>query len=315
MEDTMSRLQWQAGLMEKTDALCEIFPAVIRTRWRQRLIYNTEKIAAYEGSPAVTDDIFWRSVYEVFPGGYEPLILRVKDIETMKAYAAASRDQENIEPGTEPLTINRWAGGAAAAAAIPAGKKILAVNSSPRKGGNTDVMLDELLKACTDNGAVVEKLYLDDLNIKPCSGCRACRKVDIKTICAVKDYMTEFMYEKMYAADGIVVGFPIYTARENSILATFMDRWDCFANPFLTRRMPPGKKGAVVCSWMWPNPVAYDNIVENLLILLRLHGVETTEILTLSGTRGKKHGRGVVRNHPGILHTVYQAGADFLRGL
>lgn len=311
----MDRLQWQAGLMEKTDALCEIFPAVIRNRWRQRLIYNAEKIAAYEGSSAVTDDIFWRSVYEVFPGGYEPLILRVKDLEAMKAYAASSRDQENIEPGAEPLTITRWSGGTGAVAPVPPGKKILAVNSSPRKGGNTDVMIDELLRACADNGAEVEKLYLGDLNIKPCSGCRACRKVDVKTICAVKDDMTEFMYDKMYAMDGIVAGFPIYTARENSIMANFMDRWDCFANPFLTRRMPGGKKGVVVCSWMWPNPVAYDNIVENMVILLRLHGVETTEVLTLSGTRGKKHGKGVVKNHPGILHTAYQSGIDFLRGL
>lgn len=311
----MDRLQWQAGLMEKTDALCEIFPAIIRTRWRQRLIYNAEKIAAYEGSSAVTDDIFWRSVYEVFPGGYEPLILRVKDLEAMKAYAASSRDQENIEPGAEPLTITRWSGGTGAAAPVPPGKKILAVNASPRKGGNTDVMIDELLRACADNGAEVEKLYLGDLNIKPCSGCRACRKVDVKTICAVKDDMTEFMYDKMYAMDGIVAGFPIYTARENSIMANFMDRWDCFANPFLTRRMPGGKKGVVVCSWMWPNPVAYDNIVENMVILLRLHGVETTEVLTLSGTRGKKHGKGVVKNHPGILHTAYQSGIDFLRGL
>lgn len=311
----MNRLQWQAGLMEKTDALCEIFPAVIRNRWRQRLIYNTEKIAAYEGSSAVTNDIFWRSVYEVFPGGYEPLILRVKDIETMKVYAAASRDQENIEPGAEPLTITRWSGGTGAAAPVPQGRKILAVSSSPRKGGNTDVIVDELLRACTDNGATVEKLYLGDLNIKPCSGCRACRKVDVKTICAVQDDMTEFMYEKMYAMDGFITGFPIYTARENAIMANFMDRWDCFANPFLTRRMPGGKKGVVVCSWMWPNPVAYDNIVENMVILLRLHGVETTEVLTLSGTRGKKHGKGVVKHHPGILHTAYQSGIDFLRGL
>jgi hypothetical protein len=206
-------------------------------------------------------------------------------------------------------------GGTGAVTPVPPGKKILAVNSSPRKGGNTDVMIDELLRACADNGAEVEKLYLGDLNIKPCSGCRACRKVDVKTICAVKDDMTEFMYDKMYAMDGIVAGFPIYTARENAIMANFMDRWDCFANPFLTRRMPGGKKGVVVCSWMWPNPVAYDNIVENMVILLRLHGVETTEVLTLSGTRGKKHGKGVVKNHPGILHTAYQSGIDFLRGL
>jgi len=46
-----------------------------------------------------------------------------------------------------------------------------------------------------------------------------------------------------------------------------------------------------------------------------LHGVETTEVLTLSGTRGKQHGRGVVKNHPHILATAYSAGADFLKQL
>jgi hypothetical protein len=38
-------------------------------------------------------------------------------------------------------------------------------------------------------------------------------------------------------------------------------------------------------------------------------------VLVITGTRGKKHGKGVVKNHPDILHTTYQAGADFLRAL
>ena len=125
----MKKLEWQDGIMEKIDALCEIFPSVIKNRWRDRLIYNSEKIAAYEGSSSVTGEIFWRSVYEVFPGGYEPLILKVKDPDRLKAEMVSSRDQENIEPGTEPVKITRWSKEEDVSSNIPQGKKILAVNS------------------------------------------------------------------------------------------------------------------------------------------------------------------------------------------
>ena len=310
----MKKIEWQDGIMEKIDALCEIFPPVIKNRWRDRLIYNSEKIAAYEGSSSVTGEIFWRSVYEVFPGGYEPLILMVRDPDRLKADMISSKGQENLEPGTEPVKITRWSKDEDVASDIPQGKKILAVNSSARKGGNTDVMIDELLRACEDNGSIVEKIYLSDLNIKPCTGCRACRKGDVKTICTIKDDMIPF-YDKLYETDGFIAGFPIYTARENGIMANFMDRWDCLSNPALTKKMPNMKKGFIVCSWMWPNTIAYDNIVENMVILFRLHKILTTDVLVITGTRGKKHGKGVVKNHPDILDTTYQAGIQFLKGL
>jgi multimeric flavodoxin WrbA len=127
------------------------------------------------------------------------------------------------------------------------------VNSSWRKGGNTDLLLDEIIRAIRDNGSEVEKLHLADLSIQPCTGCRVCRKKDIVTFCAIKDDMTP-IYEKLYAYDGFITGFPIYTARENGIMANFMDRWDCLSNPYLTRKMPKPKKGMVICTWMWPNP-------------------------------------------------------------
>ena len=185
----MGKFEWQEGLKEKIDALCAIFPPIIKDRWRNRLIYNAEKISAYEGSASVTADIFWRSVGEVFPGGYEPLILQVKDPEKLKAAMLSSKDQENMEPGKEPVTITRWSQSVERTDDVPPGKKILVVNSSARKGGNTDVILDELVRACKDNGSSVEKIYLCDLDIKQCTGCRACRKRDVKTICAIKDDM------------------------------------------------------------------------------------------------------------------------------
>jgi len=310
----MKKIAWQDGIVEKVDALCKVFPPVIRDRWRERLIYNSEKIALYEGSLQVTEDIFWRSVYEVFPGGYEPLILKVKDPERLKADMFSSKDQESMEPGKEPVKIIRWSKDHNVFASIPEGKKILAVNASARKGGNTDVVVDELLRACKDKGSIVEKIYLSDLNIKQCTGCRACRKADVKTICAIRDDMTP-LYDKLYEMDGFIAGFPIYTARENGIMATFMDRWDCLSNPYLTRKMPGVKKGLVVCTWMWPNPTAYDSVVETMVILLRLHQILTTDILAVSGTRGKKHGKGVVKNHPDILSTAYEAGIQFLKDL
>jgi len=311
----MKKIDWQDGLQDMIAKLCAVFPAVIKSRWESRLRYSAEKIAAYEEAPAVNDDIFWRAVYEVFPGGYEPLILSCKDPGRMRAEVAASKVQEDIAPGDEPLVITRWAKDGAAAPQPGPPRKILAVNSSMRKGGNTDVLIDEALRSCSDSGCTVEKLYLGDLAIKPCTGCRACRKGDVKTICAVKDDMTEQVYGKLYAMDGLVLGFPIYTARENAIMANFMDRWDCLANPELSRTMPRGKKALVISTWMWPNPTAYDNVVEQMVILLRLHAVETAEVLTLSGTRGRRHGRGVVKNHPRILEIAYSAGAGLAKNL
>jgi len=311
----MKQIAWQDGLMDMVEKLCAIFPAVIKDRWRNRIIYNAEKIAAYEEAPAMTDDIFWRAVYEVFPGGYEPLILSMQDPARMRAEVAASKSQEDIEPGKEPLIITRWAQRPVQEVAVSPGMKILAVNSSMRKAGNTDQLIDEVLCACTDGGCAVEKLYLGDLDIKPCTGCRACRKGDVRTICSIKDDMTSMMYDKLYAMDGLIIGFPIYTARENAIMANFMDRWDCLSNPDLSRKMPAGKKGIVIATWMWPGPAAYDTVVEQMVILLRLHAVETADVLTLSGTRGKRHGRGVVKNHPNLLATAYSAGADFLKHL
>jgi len=306
---------WNDALIHTIDTLCGMFPPLIQDRWKQRLIYNAEKIAAYEAAPVISDDIFWRAVYEVFPGGYEPLILRTKDPQKLKADVAAARAQEELEPGTEPVRITRWSTSHSPYGPIPSGKKILAINSCARKGGNTDIIIDELIKACQKHGSAVEKLYLSDLTIKPCTGCRACRKADLKTICTIKDDMTAFMYDKLFGMDALIAGFPIYTARENAIMANFMDRWDCLPNPHLTRKMPPGKRALIVCSWMWPNPVAYDNVVEQMIILFRLHGVTTTDVLSISGTRGKNHGRGVVKNHARILETAYQAGLEFLKAL
>ena len=80
----------------------------------------------------MTEEILWRSVSEIFPGGFDPLVLKIKDPEKLKADMLSSRNQEEMEPGTEPVTITRWAQDSDGAAAVPQGRKILAVCASAR---------------------------------------------------------------------------------------------------------------------------------------------------------------------------------------
>ena len=52
--------------------------------------------------------------------------------------------------------------------------KVLGIIGSPRKNGNTDIMVTEALKAAAKNGAETQKLYLTDFDLKPCDGCKTC---------------------------------------------------------------------------------------------------------------------------------------------
>ncbi len=57
--------------------------------------------------------------------------------------------------------------------------RILALMGSPRKNGNTHVMLQQILKGSADAGAVTELILLKDLDIKECDGCHTCWKGNV----------------------------------------------------------------------------------------------------------------------------------------
>ncbi|MCY3412832.1 MAG: flavodoxin family protein [Candidatus Heimdallarchaeota archaeon] len=53
--------------------------------------------------------------------------------------------------------------------------KVLGIVGSPRKGGNTDLLVDEILAGSSEAGAIITKIHLNDLNIAPCQACYHCR--------------------------------------------------------------------------------------------------------------------------------------------
>ena len=100
-------------------------------------------------------------------------------------------------------------------------KRVIGFVGSPRRGGNTDILVDEILKGAREAGAAIEKVMLGDLTINPCKACYACRK---DGECIQKDDMTD-LFRKMQASDVWVIGTPIYWWGPSAQLKAFVDRW------------------------------------------------------------------------------------------
>lgn len=117
--------------------------------------------------------------------------------------------------------------------------KVIVLVGSPRRGGNTDLLVDKVLEGASASGSETEKVYLYDLEIKPCVDCRACKKDSFQ--CAIKDGM-QALYPKLEAADAIVFGTPLYWYGPTGKMKLLIDR----LRPYIASRKLKGKKAAVI---------------------------------------------------------------------
>jgi multimeric flavodoxin WrbA len=99
--------------------------------------------------------------------------------------------------------------------------KIVAFMGSPRKKGNVDTIIDEIIKGVNANNVYVKKYYLNDMNIKGCQGCLYCRK---NPTCAFKDDMVE-VYEDIKDAEYVIIGTPVYICQVSAQTKLLLDRF------------------------------------------------------------------------------------------
>lgn len=103
-------------------------------------------------------------------------------------------------------------------------KHILIISSSPRVGGNSDLLCDELAKGIVINGNTYEKKNLAKMNIKPCLACNACQLNGGN--CVQKDDMSEII-EAYKRVDAVVFATPLYFYNIDAQLKIIMDRTYC----------------------------------------------------------------------------------------
>ena len=104
-------------------------------------------------------------------------------------------------------------------------KKVVVLLGSPRKKGNSAVLAKQISKGVESEGARVETVYLNGLNIKPCQGCYACKKKN-STGCAVDDDM-QSLYPILVDSDAWIIASPVYWFSMSAQTKIFMDR--CYA--------------------------------------------------------------------------------------
>ncbi|MFB3884659.1 MAG: flavodoxin family protein [Thermodesulfobacteriota bacterium] len=117
---------------------------------------------------------------------------------------------------------------------------MLGIFGSPRRGGNTDILLEEALKGAEREGAEVERLHLTDLTLIPCRECHGCDKAGE---CVVLDDMQK-IYPKLVEADVIILASPIFFYGITAWAKALVDRSQAlWARKYLVKDPSLGKGG------------------------------------------------------------------------
>jgi len=121
--------------------------------------------------------------------------------------------------------------------------KAVAINGSPRKGGNTEILLKKVLAPLAASGWETEFIQLGGRPIRGCQACYQCFKKK-NSHCSQKDDGFNRCFEKMVAADAILLGSPTYFSDVSAEMKALLDRAGlvALANGGLFR----GKIGAAV---------------------------------------------------------------------
>ncbi len=98
--------------------------------------------------------------------------------------------------------------------------RVLGIAGSPRRNGNTDLLLAEFIKGAKSKDAEVKTIVLNDLNIAPCQHCDACLKAGK---CRINDDM-QMVYRELEKADVIVLASPIQFTGVTAQMKAMIDR-------------------------------------------------------------------------------------------
>jgi multimeric flavodoxin WrbA len=174
---------------------------------------------------------------------------------------------------------------------------------SPRIGGNTDLLLDKALMGAEGQGAEIEKLTVDRLNISPCREYYGCLK---DGNCVIRDDMDD-IYPKLVEADIVIVASPIFFYSLSAQLKAVIDRCQAlWARRYVLKQAPPdpGRKGAFIGVGATKGRQLFDSSILTLKYFFKAVGVDYADELLVRGVDKK----GEIKEHPTGLPDAFEMG-------
>lgn len=168
---------------------------------------------------------------------------------------------------------------------------LLFINGSPRRGGNIATMLAAMRDEAVSRGCDVEELHVADLQVRPCTGCMACRS---RGDCVLPADDAQRTVDLLRRADALIVGAPCYWGNVPGQLKVLFDRM-VYAMMGEGRRGFPrplhkGKRAIIVttCTTPWPFNILFrqsGGTVRALREILRYSGFRIVGTVQRGGTK------------------------------
>ena len=190
------------------------------------------------------------------------------------------------------------------------GMKVLGISASPRKNGNSDVLLKHILKGVNQKEINAEKIPLRDYHFQPCIGCEKCRKDKICT--GLNDGM-QLLYHKLLESKGLILASPTHHYNVTALMKAFIDRLYCFYNfddnrprGWSSRLAGQGRKAVIAAVCEQENRKDMGFTLEAMRLPLEALGYEVVGELAVFGL----FDRGIVKKKEEILVKASILGRD-----
>jgi len=188
---------------------------------------------------------------------------------------------------------------------------VLALFCSSRRGGNSDLLLEEFLRGCEAAGARVERFYAPKLKM---TGCRACGGCDETGTCVVQDEMKEF-YDALERSSRVVLASPIYFYNVPAQAKAVIDRSQAFWSRKYLMKKPqdprgdraPARKGFFIAVGATRGKRIFEGVCLTVRYFFDAIDASYDGELLYKGFDAK----GDVRGHPTAFQECFEAGRRF----
>jgi multimeric flavodoxin WrbA len=189
-------------------------------------------------------------------------------------------------------------------------RKVLGIGGSPRKGGNSDILLKHVLKGAKAGGVLVEEVQLRDYQFQSCIGCERCRRD--KRCTGLQDGM-QLIYPRIIESGGLVLVSPAHNYNVTAWMKAFIDRLYCFYNftgarpgEWSSQLAGQGRKAVIAAVGEQAHPEEGSGLtLQAMRLPIMALGYEVTDELPVSGIFAK----GMVRESPRTLKDAEALGS------
>lgn len=191
--------------------------------------------------------------------------------------------------------------------------EIISVYGSPRRKGNTAILMKEAVRGARDAGAAVEEFVLRDLKISPCLEIYACKE---QGECAIKDDF-QMLRDKILSAKGLIIASPVFFYSVSAHTKIMMDRFQSlWVRKYWIDEMPYDqrvfkRKGLFISVGATQGKMLFDGVVLSMKYFFDTLDMALWRTLTYRGIDLE----GEVKNYPEHLKEAYASGKDLAESL